>query len=110
LNILVSNGTRNHPLNTLYTFCEHLIFPIQDYTSPDGSPAPSPSPISKDKGFEFASPPDSPRQGRPRSATIGAIPDTEALGNLVTKHEEKKKAEKLELEKRRASESPMKHM
>lgn len=90
-------------LNNLYNT-------FQDNTSPDGSPAPSPGPVSKDKPFDFSSPPDSPRQCRPRSATIGAIPDMQTLGSLVSKHEEKHREEKRELEKRRASESPMKHM
>ncbi|KAL4230457.1 domain member [Mactra antiquata] len=80
-----------------------------DYTS-DASPAPSPAFHTKDQAnFDFPSPPPSPNS-RPRSSTVGAVPDTGTLERMKARQEEREKAEKKELEKRRTSESPMKHM
>jgi hypothetical protein len=83
---------------------------LQD--TPDMSPAPSPALINKDQpNFEFPSPPPSPTQGtRPRSATVGAVPDSSTVERVMARQEERQKKEKKEREKRRASESPMKHM
>ncbi|XP_060603835.1 TBC1 domain family member 1-like isoform X2 [Ruditapes philippinarum] len=80
--------------------------------TPDMSPAPSPALINKDQpNFEFPSPPPSPTQGtRPRSATVGAVPDSSTVERVMARQEERQKKEKKEREKRRASESPMKHM
>ncbi|XP_052795623.1 TBC1 domain family member 1-like isoform X2 [Mya arenaria] len=83
-----------------------------DLTDTDFSPAPSPGHMSKDMvaNFEFSSPPPSPTPGRPRSSTVGALPDTQAMEMMLERHKKNKQAEKKELEKRRLSESPMKHM
>ncbi|WAQ99425.1 TBCD1-like protein [Mya arenaria] len=62
------------------------------------------------KKEEFSSPPPSPTPGRPRSSTVGALPDTQAMEMMLERHKKNKQAEKKELEKRRLSESPMKHM
>jgi len=58
--------------------------------------------------FEFSSPPPSPTHGRPRSSTVGAMPDTEMMDRVKARQEKEK--QKKEAERRRASESPMKHM
>ncbi|XP_053398670.1 TBC1 domain family member 1-like [Mercenaria mercenaria] len=85
---------------------------LADLYTPDMSPTPSPAQTSKDQSnFEFPSPPPSPTQGsRPRSATVGAVPDLNTVERVMARQEERQKAEKKEREIRRASESPMKHM
>ena len=76
--------------------------------SPSQSPA---NPNKNMSSFTFESPPDSPRMsGRPRSATVGAIPDAGAVERLAARQEEKQKAEMKEQAMRRASASPMKNM
>ncbi|XP_052276744.1 TBC1 domain family member 1-like isoform X8 [Dreissena polymorpha] len=76
-----------------------------DHTSPDASPAPSPGPLTKDKTkFDFSSPPPSPEPGRPRAATVGAKPDPDVI--------ERAKSRQLQelQDRRKSSDSPMKHM
>lgn len=81
------------------------------HSTPDISPAQSPAHATKNHSFTFESPPDSPQiSGRPRSATVGALPDPGAVERLAAKHEEKKRAELKEQAMRRTSASPMKHM
>ncbi|KAJ8297907.1 hypothetical protein KUTeg_024438 [Tegillarca granosa] len=70
------DSLKNKCKKSLATSFETLLSRDSSATStPEASPLPSPAFPIKDTSFHFPSPPSSPQPGRPRSSTVGAIPD-----------------------------------
>ena len=84
--------------------CFFLLLFVQD--SDDQESSPLPSPVSKFPRERFPSPPPS---ARPRSSTVGALPDINTVRDYISRHSNlpDKKDEESELKK---SATPLKTM